>query len=473
MKRLALLLAALALPLGADAQPVPPFAPGESAGLSAHMNSAFSQYLRLDAVPPVASLVLVSPGASADATAMLQAAFAASATTPVYLSCGTYNTTQPLTVPHNGIVKSDLIWSYDTPTSFPNSVPCALIKANNAGATFGAGTAVITLTDYTLLSGVAVKGTNIAGQADALKVTGRFVLARDNYLFQANNGVLCQAPAIGFQFIHNLVGINKNMGLLLGAGCPDNLITQNTFYSNAFIGIAAYATSKGIFTHNTLEWNGTVGMELFNDNDIVLSNNQFDRNSGVGLRINSVAGQNVGISVTSNTFRRNGAGAVAGADAHIILDGITDRLSMAGNAYTKFQINDDNTGIVAPNYLLMGTSTGMTNSTLFDSFTAQLVGTYENATVQGAVQAALGTPIRAVTGSIGGGALGAGACASGTVAVVGSTTGQAVQASPETYPGDGFSWSGYVSAAGTVTVNVCALVAATPGATAYNVRVLQ
>lgn len=77
------------------------------------------------------------------------------------------------------------------------------------------------------------------------------------------------------------------------------------------------------------------------------------------------------------------------------------------------------------------------------------------------------------TGSIGGSALGAGACASGTVAVTNSTTAMAVVATPATYPGDGIFWHGYVSAAGTVTVKVCASVAATPTASAYNVRVLQ
>lgn len=79
----------------------------------------------------------------------------------------------------------------------------------------------------------------------------------------------------------------------------------------------------------------------------------------------------------------------------------------------------------------------------------------------------------ATTGSIGGGALLAGACASGTVAVTNSTTAMVVTASPVTYPGDGAYWMAYVSTAGTVTVKVCAAVALTPTASAYNVRVLQ
>jgi hypothetical protein len=77
------------------------------------------------------------------------------------------------------------------------------------------------------------------------------------------------------------------------------------------------------------------------------------------------------------------------------------------------------------------------------------------------------------TGSIGGSLLAAGACSSGTVAVSLSTTSMAVIATPVTYPGDGNYWMAYVSAAGTVTVKVCAAIAGTPGASAYNVRVIQ
>ena len=77
------------------------------------------------------------------------------------------------------------------------------------------------------------------------------------------------------------------------------------------------------------------------------------------------------------------------------------------------------------------------------------------------------------TGSIGGSALTAGACTSGTVTVNGATTSMVAEASPVTYPGDGMAWRAYVSAANTVTVSVCADVAGTPTASAYNVRVLQ
>lgn len=76
------------------------------------------------------------------------------------------------------------------------------------------------------------------------------------------------------------------------------------------------------------------------------------------------------------------------------------------------------------------------------------------------------------TGSIGGSALLAGACASGTVAVTGSTTTMTVNVTPNTYPGDGTLFYGYVSTNGTVTVKACAIIALTPTSSTYNVRVV-
>jgi hypothetical protein len=85
-----------------------------------------------------------------------------------------------------------------------------------------------------------------------------------------------------------------------------------------------------------------------------------------------------------------------------------------------------------------------------------------------------GAPVlTGTTGSIGGGALLAGACTTGTASVASSTTSMSVAAAPVSDPGTSVTWEGFVSSAGTVTVRVCALIAATPTATTYNVRVLQ
>lgn len=84
------------------------------------------------------------------------------------------------------------------------------------------------------------------------------------------------------------------------------------------------------------------------------------------------------------------------------------------------------------------------------------------------------TPVLSGTsGSIGGSALVAGQCAIGTVAITSSTTTMVPIVSPNTYPGSGFTKEAYVSTNGTVTVSVCAIVAGTPTASTYNVRVVQ
>jgi hypothetical protein len=84
-------------------------------------------------------------------------------------------------------------------------------------------------------------------------------------------------------------------------------------------------------------------------------------------------------------------------------------------------------------------------------------------------------PLAGTTGSIGGSALTAGSCATGTVSIPGATTSMAVVVSPAggTSPGTGFVWQGYISSPGTVVVQVCAMLAGTPAATGYNVRVIQ
>jgi hypothetical protein len=85
------------------------------------------------------------------------------------------------------------------------------------------------------------------------------------------------------------------------------------------------------------------------------------------------------------------------------------------------------------------------------------------------------TALSSTTGSVGGTALAAGQCASGTLAIAGATTAMAVTTSPAggISPGTGFVWQGYVNAPGNVTVQVCAITPGTPTATTYNVRVVQ
>lgn len=116
-----------------------------------------------------------------------------------------------------------------------------------------------------------------------------------------------------------------------------------------------------------------------------------------------------------------------------------------------------------------GITTGPTSGTV-----ANHVSTFNGTT--GQIQdGGAGMPLAGTSGSIGGAALNAGQCASGTVSISGATTSMAVAVSPAggTSPGAGFVWQGYVNASGSVTVQVCALSAGTPAATSYNIRVIQ
>ena len=89
---------------------------------------------------------------------------------------------------------------------------------------------------------------------------------------------------------------------------------------------------------------------------------------------------------------------------------------------------------------------------------------------------ATGAPLSGTTGSIGGSLLAVGASASGTVTVTGATVGMPCDAQAS----DGTNMSALganvgctVTAANTVTVNVVAIVALTPAAKTYVVRVIQ
>lgn len=75
--------------------------------------------------------------------------------------------------------------------------------------------------------------------------------------------------------------------------------------------------------------------------------------------------------------------------------------------------------------------------------------------------------------SMGGSPLIAGQTITANVTVTGATTSMVATCSPQTYPGDGTAWDAYVSAANTVTVRLTAVIALTPTASAYNVRVLK
>jgi hypothetical protein len=65
----------------------------------------------------------------------------------------------------------------------------------------------------------------------------------------------------------------------------------------------------------------------------------------------------------------------------------------------------------------------------------------------------------------------AGTCVQNTTAVTGATTGMAVTVSPVSTPGVGAQWSAFVSSAGNVTINECAVATSAGGTIAFNIAV--
>jgi hypothetical protein len=107
------------------------------------------------------------------------------------------------------------------------------------------------------------------------------------------------------------------------------------------------------------------------------------------------------------------------------------------------------------------------------SFSAARTQNFQDAS--GAIALTAQLPLGGTTSSIGGSALGAGVCTTGTATITGISTSMAAAASPSADPGTGFTWNAWVSSTSTVTVRVCNIsgASATPTAETYNVRVIQ
>jgi len=147
------------------------------------------------------------------------------------------------------------------------------------------------------------------------------------------------------------------------------------------------------------------------------------------------------------------------------------RISSSGGGI--FAINESNLAAVSwavqsSNHFLPGS----TNSfDLGSSSQTVRTGYFGTSVVVGG--ATLLPTLSGTSASLGGGALLAGDCASNTTTVTGAASGMTVVATPGTYPGDGNYWLAYVSASNTVTTKVCAVIAGTPTASTYNIRVIQ
>ena len=181
------------------------------------------------------------------------------------------------------------------------------------------------------------------------------------------------------------------------------------------------------------------------------------------------AANQVPVSVGSAPYTWGATKALAGSGAGVTTGPNTStNNAVAIFSGTSGQLADSTKPLAG---LGAGVTTGPTTGTTVDHLVTYTGGNGQTKDSGITIQAV--TPMVGTTPSIGGSALTAGQCASGTVGVANATTTMAVVVSPTTYPGDGMAWRGYVSAAGTVTVKVCAEIAGTSAASTYNVRVIQ
>lgn len=357
-----------------------------------------------------------------------------------------------------------------------NRGSCAAVPANPLAVTGGTGTgATFNLSYFALASQIQNAGAN----------------------GNEGNNFLNGGPGSGYTGLETTLAGNLAGKTLTGAS------STNTIYGYQGCGGASgstlTATSMSCFgatAGKNLAGSTSVGsIDIFGVNSLS-AQNQSTRNIaafGTGSLQNlntSAAPANDAAFGTSACRGASGAtfssGACFGPNTGTVLSSATDFLLLGPNAGATTYASGSGVILVTSGQAAVDTPLATTGRYINFENIWTVTGTNTPSTSASTIAGSLnvvgtlsqnGTTIlqwlAGTTGSIGGGALLAGACTSGTVAVTGSTTAMSVDASPVTYPGDGAYWMGYVSTAGTVTVKVCAAVALTPGASAYNVRVLQ
>lgn len=186
----------------------------------------------------------------------------------------------------------------------------------------------------------------------------------------------------------------------------------------------------------------------------------------------SVAGNSGTIAFESGVIRVSGRPLFSNVRYETLSGSFVTGLETACCGIPGIQIQNqtitavDNSNEPGTYSLTLDTASGSTNKLVLNDTGITITGSLFVAT------RAVIPPFSATSASIGGGALGAGACASTATTVTGATSSMVAVVSPNTYPGDGNTFYGYISAANTVTVKVCAIIAGTPTASTYNIRVI-
>jgi hypothetical protein len=311
-----------------------------------------------------------------------------------------------------------------------------VLIGNNAG--------VSNTTDGVVFIGFGAGLSNTTGVADCIglraciaNTTGGNVTAFGRQAAQ-NSSTASNIVAIGSGAGQNTTTVGDYIAVGVGALNADVTGQYNTVTGNFGMAATTGGSNSG-FGHNVLNANTTGnGNVAFGINSGVTST---PANANVTGSDNTWIGTNTGPSSTTQVSNSIaiGFGATNSASNQAII----------GNAGTSQTV-------------LFGTV--YRNSAMSGNEFCQKNGTNCQASV-----------LSGLTGSIGGGALTAGNCTTGTVTVTGVVTGSpvAVSASDGTLPDPLIVLRGAVTASNTVTVQLCAIANVTPAAKTYNVRVIN
>lgn len=305
-----------------------------------------------------------------------------------------------------------------------------------------------------------------------------------------------------------MLGANHNDAILIvdngstgDLGADDNTISANVISAVSGHGIGVGGNNLGgahvggirnIVTGNKIDiqQNAHDGVILFNSLDSIVTGNNILTSAaspGNGVNLagslrsivtgNEMTGWNAGIFstggqtynslVSGNYFRNTGnaiapsAGSVGVSIWNNFYDGVTTKFQSGTNVFG---------GIFDP--LVMAeepqgnfTAGAGIDFCYADSTAHAIKCSFNNGTFFPIPQVITATSSAFATATT------AGTCVQNTTAVTGATAAMSVNISPVSTPGTGAVWSGFVSSAGNVTINECAVAASAGGTIAFNIRV--
>lgn len=370
-----------------------------------------------------------------DDTAAIQAAVNAAAR--VYFPSGTYKISSAIIL-HSGSV---LYGSGRVP-----SEDGAEIKNTGSGYSFS----IPTSTDD-----VEISDMWIDSESDSAAQGGIFVGNNFNYEYFSNLYIFLDAGH-GVGIDTGSASVNTEGGI--------NIYAQSVRVDDGSEGFRVQTNSTindVTFIDCYSDGATSIGFDLLGIDDATLINSKVD-NDATGYKFFGANGTVIDPTMQANTTQ----GMVFySSDVEVSNPNAYDQLNpfVMGNATNNITLINPVTAATPSGYSVTNASSSPLQILNTKGLDAGISGQY----------ATMATDQASTTASLGGSALAAGACTSTTATISGATSTNSVSVSPQTYPGDGIYWEGYISSANTVTVKVCAVTSTTPVASLYNVRVIQ